>query len=95
MSRIDIVGQNGNDGDHYNAMLEHNEQLLRAAGITYRPGAYNGSSLVFYIREAGMPAIDFFPHTGRWRLLKGRKSVMFEGGANKFINWYSKINKED
>jgi hypothetical protein len=50
-----------------------------------------GMSFVFkrtvcLFREEGKPKVDFYPHTGRWKV----KHRMYKGGAASFISWYSK-----
>ena len=39
---------------------------------------------VFLLRESGRPKVDFYPHTGRWKV--GNK--MHRGGAMAFHKWY-------
>jgi len=47
----------------------------------------HGESLLF--REEGKPPIDFYPGTGRWRIV-GVGAKTFRGGATAFLSWYSK-----
>lgn len=64
-----------------------NMEALRASGLRFTEHA---TSVVF--REPGKPAVDFYPHTGRWRLV-GRKnggSKTMSGGAKAFLRWYEK-----
>lgn len=93
MSRIDNIGQNGNNGDHYEELFKRNKALIETSGLKYRPGVYNGKSIVFQFRDPDKPTIDFYPHTGRWKIFRQRRPIMMEGGAEKFIRWYSKIRR--
>jgi hypothetical protein len=43
-----------------------------------------GETLLF--REEGMPKVDFYPSTGRWRVAGVQKT--FSGGAQAFVAWY-------
>lgn len=66
----------------------HREQLaaLRASGLTFeeRPEA-----VIF--REPGGPFVDFYPSTGRWRVVgKGAPKQTFRGGVEAFLGWYAK-----
>lgn len=67
---------------HRNWYVE-NTATLKAAGIPFAL-ANGGETLV--IREAGMPRIDFYPSTGRWRCIDRQKT--YSGGATAFLKWY-------
>jgi len=41
---------------------------------------------VCLFRETGKPKVDFYPHTGRWKV----KNKMYNGGGQSFKNWYNK-----
>jgi len=43
----------------------------------------------FLFRDFGCPRVDFYPSTGRWRDLDGKKT--YRGGAVTFLKWYSKL----
>lgn len=48
---------------------------------------------VCLFRESNKPKVDFYPHTGRWRIVgqpESRKGKTLSGGAKSFLNWYSK-----
>lgn len=62
---------------------EANRETIKASGIPYTD---RGEALLF--REAGKPRVDFYPSTGRWRIVG--KPRTFRGGAKSFLNWYRK-----
>jgi hypothetical protein len=62
-----------------------NLDLLRTSGLTYRL-TNNNETAVF--RERGKPKVDFYPSTGRWRVVSGNARTM-GGHAMKFIEWYA------
>ena len=47
-------------------------------------------SEVVLFRESGCHKIDFYPSTGRWRIVGKSKYAkkVFSGGAEKFLKWY-------
>jgi hypothetical protein len=63
-----------------------NLNMIRNAGI---PCDIKEEVVLF--RESKKPMIDFYPSTGRWRIVGGRKqSSAISGGAKKFLEWYRK-----
>jgi hypothetical protein len=72
-----------------------NMAALRASGLRFeeRP-----TSVLF--REPGKPRVDFYPHTGRWRVVgerpdpkarrRGADGRTLRGGAKAFLGWYAK-----
>lgn len=64
-----------------------NLDLLRTSGLTYRL-TNNNETAVF--RELGKPKVDFYPSTGRWRIV-GANSRTMGGHALKFIEWYATV----
>lgn len=65
---------------------QRNVAALVTSGLKYR-SVNDGESLLF--REPGKPKVDFYPSTGRWRIV-GAQSKTFRGGAAAFIGWYAK-----
>jgi len=63
-----------------------NLAILAQAGIPCR--ATNHHECICF-REAGKPKVDFYPSTGRWRVVGG-VSETFSGGATAFLAWYRK-----
>ncbi|MHB9110429.1 MAG: hypothetical protein ACYDCO_25535 [Armatimonadota bacterium] len=64
---------------------EQNMAILRQSGLKFEE---RSTSVLF--REYGKPRVDFFPHTGAWRLV-GKptgKPLTYSGGASRFISWY-------
>lgn len=46
---------------------------------------------VCLFRIEGKPWVDFYPHTGRWRIVgRGASKKVFTGGGNAFIHWFKK-----
>ena len=66
---------------------ESNTRLIKSSGI---PHLMREEAILF--REEGMPQVDFYPSTGRWRV-KGVKRT-FRGQAGPFLKWYRKHYKE-
>ena len=64
--------------------FESNMDAINAANIPYE---WRATSLLF--REPGKPKVDFYPHTGRWRVV-GAHSKTFRGGGKSFVAWYEK-----
>jgi len=64
---------------------DENLDVIRSSRIPYR-STNNGESLLF--REPGKPKVDFFPSTGRWRVVSGNARTM-GGHAMKFLEWYA------
>ncbi len=63
---------------------EKNTEALESSGLTYRVA----SRECYCFREPQKPGVDFYPSTGRWRVV-GWKYPM-SGSAKKFLIWYSK-----
>ena len=51
-------------------------------------GRFQIKETVLLFRENGKPKVDFYPHTGRWRVPD--KNELRSGGAEDFLNWYDK-----
>lgn len=62
---------------------EENREAINVSGIPYKD---KGETLLF--REVGKPRVDFYPSTGRWRVVGVVRT--FRGGAKAFLNWYNK-----
>ena len=85
--------------DHYNAIRASKQErhaawntenmaiLNDAKDVTYK-SSNGGESLLF--RQYGMPKVDFYPSTGRWRAAGIQRT--FSGGATAFLVWYRKQN---
>jgi hypothetical protein len=61
---------------------------IQNSGIPHK-SVNGGEALLF--RELGMPKVDFYPSTGRWRVAGTART--FSGGAVSFIAWYEKRRK--
>lgn len=61
-----------------------NLEALRKSGIPFeeRPEAC-------LFRAPGKPLVDFYPSTGRWRVVAGQRKTL-RGGAVAFLAWYAK-----
>lgn len=66
---------------------EENLAALRASGLRFEERA---TAVLF--RESGKPRVDFYPHTGRWRIVGAPNGPTrpLSGGARKFLVWYAK-----
>lgn len=71
--------------------FEKNMAALRAAGLLARDRVELRSTAILF-REFGRPRVDFYPHTGRWRIVgaPGGSQRPMRGGAEAFIRWYAK-----
>lgn len=82
----------GDMGDDFRAMRdekkrrhrewrEENREAIVSSGL---PFIDRGEAFLF--RDSSKTLVDFYPSTGRWRVLgaKGTQS----GGAEKFLEWY-------
>lgn len=92
----------GDMGDDFRAMTAHRQEqhqqwkrqnlaTLNSAGVSFRE-TNEGETLLF--REAGKPKVDFYPSTGRWRVVgdsKNRRAM--SGGAVAFLRWYAQQEK--
>jgi hypothetical protein len=65
---------------------QKNTETLTFSGLDFV--ATNGGE-TFLFREPGKPKVDFYPSTGRWRIV-GATRKTFKGGARSFLNWYAK-----
>lgn len=69
--------------------LDDDLRIIADAGIPYRVIKFNTMTLLF--REAEAPCVDYFPATGRWRIVGGtHRGRSFRGGANAFVTWYQR-----
>lgn len=76
---------------------QKNLAILRASGLAFTERA---DALIF--REPGKPRVDFYPATGRWRVVgegpdrrfragqRGEDGRTFRGQARAFLAWYAK-----
>lgn len=65
-----------------------NLTALEASGLRYET-ANNGETLLF--REPGKPRVDFYPSTGRWRVVGvSTPQPARGGGARNFLRWYAR-----
>jgi hypothetical protein len=71
--------------DRHREWKDENTDVIRSSKIPHR-STNNGESLVF--REPGKPKVDFYPSTGRWRVVSGQGRTM-GGHAMKFLEWYA------
>ena len=91
----------GDMGDDFAAMKAHRQQqhadwkkanleILSASGAIFTVTNY-GETLLF--RMSGYPRADFYPGTGRWRVV-GSNSKAMSGGVERFLDWYRRQQKE-
>jgi len=79
---------------------QENLAILRASGRRF---VERLDACLF--REPGKPRVDFYPATGRWRVVgagpdrrftrsifqpRGKDGRTFRGGAKDFLGWYQK-----
>lgn len=70
--------------DQHREWHEANRRLIISYGV---PFTDKKEALLF--REAGMPKVDFYPSTGRWRVAGEKKT--YRGGAKAWHKWYMKF----
>lgn len=63
-------------------IFDQNKQAIAKSGIFFKEKA--GKLL---LRESGKPRIDFFPSTGRWRVIDHNQTL--KGGVEAFLQWYN------
>lgn len=68
--------------ERHNNWFEKNIKIIQESGITYK---WAGDYCILF--RGGKLAVDFYPHTGRWKC----KNKMYSGGAESFLGWYKKI----
>jgi hypothetical protein len=61
---------------------ESNVAILRASGILFE----ERSNAVLF-REPGRPKVDFYPGSGRWRVVGAANGPTLAGGAKAFLSW--------
>lgn len=67
---------------------EQNLAIIQASGVEYID---RGETLLF--RLPGKPKVDFYPSTGRWRLVQENKT--YSGGAEKFLKFLERFQNKD
>ncbi|MEQ8463539.1 hypothetical protein [Coleofasciculus sp. E2-BRE-01] len=65
---------------------QQNTAIIESAQIPFKWAGKQKVTMLF--REENKPKVDFYPHTGRWRVAGVKKT--FRGGAKSFIQWYQK-----
>lgn len=98
-TRLDVRNQEPDDdmGSVYRDWKEHkqkkhhdwkesNTRTLTESGLRFR-STNNGECLFF--RDVSKPHVDFYPSTGRWRVV-GNDAYTHRGGAKAFLTWYAK-----
>jgi len=68
---------------------ENTERVFDHFGPEGMHWQWNSDKTAMMFREKGKPKVDFFPHTGRWKV-GGPKQEVLSGGAGKFQLWYEK-----
>jgi len=64
---------------------EKNMDVLNKSNVPFR--LTNGGEACLF-RLGDRPYADFYPSTGRWRVVDNTKSRAQSGGAKKFLQWY-------
>lgn len=65
-------------------MFAENMAVMESA-----PVAFERREFALLFRDAGKPRCDFYPHTGRWRVV-GQSGQTYRGGARAFLAWYAR-----
>lgn len=68
---------------------KRNMQAIERCVFKYK--IVSGGEAVLF-RSKGKPKVDFYPSTGRWRVV-GYKSTTYSGGATKFLSWYAGVSE--
>ena len=79
--------------EHNKARQEqHQEWYIKNMNALKKSGLkYTHKDTVCLFRLRGKPFVDFYPHTGRWRIVgKDSSKKVYTGGGNAFIHWYAK-----
>ena len=70
-----------------------NVRIIEQSGLRY--GLSNDGSVIMF-REKGKPMVDFYPSSGRWRIVgtatiqKMQPAPKESRGAKAFLNWYER-----
>ncbi len=65
-----------------------NLKLIQASSFIFNSTS-DRETLLF--REPGKPRVDFYPSTGRWKVMHSNlKPIWMKGGASAFLAWYEK-----
>ncbi len=75
-----------NKQERHSKWAEDNAEIIKASGIPIAKATW--TSLIF--RIPGKPMVDFYPHTGRWRITGPKQSKTYSGGARSFLAWFAK-----
>jgi len=66
-----------------------NMNALRESAIVFKE-----RDTACLIRLKNKPYVDFYPHTGRWRVVgKNASQRVFTGGGNAFVHWYNNLKE--
>lgn len=74
---------------------QHQEWYMKnMAALNNSELQFTHKDTVCLFRIKGKPQIDFYPHTGRWRIVgKGASAKVFTGGGEAFIYWFKKAQR--
>lgn len=79
--------------ERHNRWRIENTEAIDKSGVPYRKSK-DGRTFLF--REKRMPMVDYYPSTGRYRILNdGKGSRAKSGGAKarRFLKWYLSIKE--
>lgn len=49
----------------------------------------------FRFNEPGVPMVDYYPSTGRWRMVEvGAGATCGRGNVKKFLSWYGELRRK-
>ena len=69
---------------------EANTKILKESNIPFNIIADE----CYQFRIIGKPIVDFFPYTGRWKLVSEPLDENMKGGAEEFLKWFNSVNNE-
>jgi hypothetical protein len=67
---------------------KNNMEALRISGF---PFTEKDTAVLF--RIDGKPKVDFYPHTGRWRICSNPHRT-YKGGVQSFLQWFGKQHEK-
>lgn len=83
----DFAAMKAHRQQQHAAWKKKNTEILSASGAIFTVTSH-GETLMF--RMSGYPRVDFYPSTGRWRVVGNGNQRPMRGGAESFLRWYEK-----
>ncbi len=86
-----LPGDSLDSSERHAEWNDENMAVLRASGLKFetRPAVGRVETVLF--REPGKPKVDFYPSTGRYRIVGAiNGQIRSSGGTKNFLEWYAR-----